>query len=158
MYSWIVKKLRTHISASHSPDVLAISFVIGNYIAFSPYLGLHSIEVIIFSWLLNLNMPLTFFAAYGINNPWTVLPIYTADYMVGYWFVHSCLKLDTLKWNPVWLDQFIHHIEGQFNVTCPCIWSFLIGGNLLGIGTSIVLYPVMKYLFKSWINEDIGNK
>lgn len=126
-----------------SPERIAASFCIGNYIAFSPFFGLHGVMVIIFSWLLSLNFGIMFAAAYGINNLWTAIPIYTADYLFGHWLVHSVLNLPAESLTPVWLDSVSTTFASYTGLAKPCMVSFLIGGNLLGIITSIILYPII---------------
>lgn len=77
-------------SQDQSPERLSASFCVGNYIAFSPYFGLHGVMVVICSWLFGLNFGIMFAAAYGINNLWTAIPIYTADYF--FWPLAGALR------------------------------------------------------------------
>lgn len=126
-----------------SPRQIAAAFCVGNYIAFSPFFGLHGIMVIVFSSLLSLNFGIMFAAAYGINNPWTAIPIYTADYFFGHWLVHSVLHLPAESLTPGWLDSISSTFANYTGLAKPCMVSFLIGGNLLGIITSIILYPII---------------
>lgn len=126
------------LKSNSSPSKLALSFCIGVYIAFSPFPGAHTIMMLAAQWLFKLNFPILFFAT-ALNNPWTAIPFFIVDYSFGYWFVHSLLGLD-----PVWaisLKRFL----GMGEV---CLWSFLVGGNLLGIGSALLSYPVMTRIFK----------
>ncbi len=134
-----------------SPSTLALSFCIGSYIAFSPFIFLHTVMVFIFGWLFKLNIPVTFAASCGINNPWTAVPIYVIDYVFGYWMVHSVGKMELS--NPSWMCWIENFIQNTLHLSKPCLWSFLIGGNLLGIIVSIVLYPVMKKIFTLLMKE-----
>ena len=147
MIKKVLSYLKKFVYQERSPQKLAISFCIGNYIAFSPFIGLHTVMVFIAAWLFSLNFPVTFAEAYGINNLWTAVPIYTADYIFGYWLVHKVIHLNGLLYNPHWFNLMCQFFEQKLGLVKPCIWSFLIGGNLLGILTSIILYPFMVKLF-----------
>ena len=98
---------------------LAASCALGAYIAFSPFVGLHTAMVFALSWLFTLNSTVTWAVSVAINNPWTMVPVYFSDYMVG----------DKLA-------QF-------FGFTLPASWAFLIGGNLLGLIIGVMLYPIV---------------
>ncbi len=116
---------------------LTRSFCIGVYVAFSPFPGAHTLMMIAFKYLFNLHFP-TLFIATSINNPWTMIPFFSGDYIFGYWLVHT-----VLGWHPSWLLSF----EKLFGSTSICIWSFLIGGNILGIIAALACYPVAKKIF-----------
>jgi uncharacterized protein (DUF2062 family) len=133
-----------------SPEKLALSFCIGNYIAFSPFPGLHTVMIFAFAWLFQLNFSVTFAAAYTINNPFTALPLYLGDYFFGYWLVHDYLHVDVQRFTP----SFVKSIESflqTLGIVNPCFWSFIVGGNVLGIALSLLLYPCMKYTFKKLV-------
>jgi len=149
----IMKFFKRFVSTDQSAHMLSLSFCMGNYIAFSPYIGFHTIMIFLFSWLFKLNPGVTFAAAYGINNIWTAIPVYTADYLFGYWLVHNILHLNVAAWNPAWMESIGTFCKTYLGFSNPCIWSFLIGGNLLGIISSILLYPLLKYIFTKIINE-----
>ena len=125
------------IMAGATPHNLTRSFCMGLYIAFSPFPGAHTVMMVATKYLFNLHFP-TLFLATSINNPWTMIPFFSFDYAFGYWFVHS-----VLKWEPTWIIS----LEKFFGVGKICVWSFLIGGNLLGIIAAILFWPVMKKLF-----------
>lgn len=129
------------MSSGCSPHKLALSFCTGIYIAFSPFPGAHTIMMFIFKWMLGLNFPVLFIAT-SINNPWTMIPFFSLDYVFGYWFVHVCIG-----WEPSWVISLVK-IFGYGKI---CLWSFLIGGNLLGIACGLLCYPIVYYIFKKFI-------
>lgn len=141
----VKKILHNAFEQKQSMHTLALSLCIGNYIAFSPFIGLHTVMVLVSVWLFNLNMPITFAIAYGVNNPWTAIPVYALDYLIGYWIVHDIAVLELQ--NPSWMAWIEYFIQNNLNLPKPCLWSFLIGGNVLGILTSIVAYPIALKLF-----------
>ncbi len=116
---------------------LTLSFCMGIYVAFSPFPGAHTIMMIILKYLFNLHFP-TLFIATSINNPWTMVPFYSFDYAFGYWFLRS-----VIGWNPTWNIS----LAAFFGSGKICVWSFLIGGNILGIMIALASYPLVNRLF-----------
>ncbi len=143
----LVNYLKKFVYKERSAQKLALSFCIGNYIAFSPFLGLHTVMVFIAVWLFQLNFPITLAVAYAVNNIWTAVPIYTLDYAFGYWLVHKVMRIKMLTYSPSWMAFINNFFELKLGLAKPCLWSFLIGGNLLGILTSLMFYPIVKKLF-----------
>lgn len=129
--------LKKILKSGASPKKLAISFCLGVYIAFSPFPGLHAVMMFFFSWLWGLNFPILFFAT-SLNNPWTLIPFYSTDYFFGYWLIH-----DVFGWNP----DFSISLAKVFGSGKICITSFLIGGNVLGVVSALLCYPLMLLLF-----------
>lgn len=116
---------------------LALSASIGIYIAFSPFPGMHTIMMIIATWLFGLHFP-TLFIFTSVNNPWTMIPCFSFDYAFGYWFVHKIIGCE-----PSWkisLTKF-------FGSGSICVWSFLIGGNIIAIVLACICYPFLYSFF-----------
>jgi uncharacterized protein (DUF2062 family) len=120
-----------------TPQRLSRSWCVGLYIAFSPFPGLHTVMMFACKYLFDLHFP-TLFIATSINNPWTMAPFYYFDYECGYWIIHSLLGL-----NPSWVIS----LAKIFGTGKICIWSFFIGGNVLGICSAFIGYPITTYLF-----------
>ncbi len=125
------------ITSGSSPHELALAFAVGIYVAFFPLPATHTIIIFLIYWLTGLNFPILFITA-SINNPWTAIPFYSVDYFFGYWVVH-----DLLCWNPAWSIS----LEKLFGSGKICLWSFIIGGNLLGVFLAMVCYPLMYRIF-----------
>ena len=124
-------------------DRLTRSFCIGLYIAFSPFPGVHAVIMIASKYFFNLHFP-TLFIATSINNPWTMIPFYSFDYAFGYWLVHSLLG-----WEPSWVIS----LERLFGSGQICLWSFFLGGNVIGLIAALVGYPIMKIIFKRFADN-----
>jgi uncharacterized protein len=135
--------LKKAIMSNHSPSKLALSFAIGLFISFSPYVGGHTIMTIASLWLFRLNLPVLLLGS-TLNNPWTMVPFFFADYGFGYWVVHSVLGLE-----PSWVIS----LERFFSCGKICFWSFFVGGNVLGIMSAMVSYPLMNALFKRLLTK-----
>lgn len=131
------------LGSGSSPHRLALSCAWGLYIAFSPFPGAHTVMMFMVKWFFDVHFPLLFLVT-SVNNPWTMIPFFTGDYLFGYWFVHSLLGCE-----PAWQIS-LAKIFGSGSI---CIWSFLIGGNLLGIGAALICYPLMLFIFKRMIQK-----
>ena len=68
-----------------------------------------------------------------------MVAFYGFDYFWGYWFLHTFLKI-----NPEWTISFAR-IFGSSEI---CIWSFIIGGSILGVFFALLSYPFIYILFK----------
>lgn len=121
---------------------LALSSAVGLYIAFSPFPFAHTIIMVAAKHFLKLNFPVLFITT-SINNPWTMIPFFSFDYAFGYWLIHTVLELD-----PGWTIS-LSNIFGSGSI---CLWSFLLGGNLLGIIAGVLGYPCMLYIFKKLVH------
>lgn len=129
--------LKAISGGTENASSLALTMAWGLYIAFSPFPGLHSVMILSVKWWLGLNLPMLFIFA-SINNPWTMIPFYSLDYVFGYWLLHNFLGFNNL-WN-ISLDK----IWGPSKI---CVWSFFVGGNVIGIVVAILSYPISKYVF-----------
>lgn len=129
-----------------SPRKLAISFCVGVYISFSPFVFLHTVMVFLFTWLFRLNLPAVWAGAF-VNNPWTMVPCYAAGYMVGEFSLGTVCGIDTAAINPSWMGGLNESLTYYTGMKAVSLWSFLLGGNLLGIVLGVMLYPVFKRIF-----------
>jgi uncharacterized protein (DUF2062 family) len=81
---------------------LAISFCVGTYIAFSPFPGFHTWITLLLAWIFSLNVAVVFAASIFINNPWSMLFIYSGDYFFGD-FLLRFVMTDTCSLDPQWM-------------------------------------------------------
>ncbi len=139
--------LKKLISFEKCPQKLALSFCMGSYIAFSPFLFFHTAMIFAFSWLFRLNTAVTFATAYFVNNPISMTAVYTADYAFGSWLFYDMLGINLRLYDPCWVQYLNHIFEKKIGIALPCFWSFMIGGNILAITISVILYPIMKTVF-----------
>ena len=110
------------------------SVAVGMYIAFSPFPGAHTCMILFSKFAFKLNFLILCLVA-SINNPWTMIPFYSFDYVFGYWITHDLLKL-TLPWQL--------SLGNLFGLGKVCVISFFIGGNLLGIVFAYISYFICK--------------
>ncbi len=126
------------LTSGWSVNKLTQSFCMGIFIAFFPIPGSHTVMMLLLKWLFRLNFPVLFVST-SINNPWTMIPLFSLDYIFGYWFIHKFFGF-----NPSWAIS-LGKIFGNGEI---CLWSFFIGGNVLGLFFALVSYPLVYCLFK----------
>jgi len=131
-----------------NPQVLALSVCIGVFIAFSPFVCFHTLMIIVSAWLFSLNFAVVMAASLFVNNPWTMVPVYSTDYLFGEWFLRKVIGVDALSLNPFWMEPLNGFVYKYTGIAGISFWSFMIGGNLLGLLVSVILYPVVKSIFK----------
>jgi len=140
--------LETMVLHERSITVLAASCALGGYVAFSPYLGMHTLMVVLFSWLFSLNFFVMLAASTIINNPWTMLPVYSSGYFIGELILGRWCGIDTMACNPSWVSSINTLVSTHIGLQGVAFWSFMLGGNLLGLLVAAMLYPTMKIVFK----------
>lgn len=127
------------------PSRFAAACSIAIYVAFSPFLGLHTAMIIVISWLFRLNFPIMLAVTLLINNPWSMVPIYGIDYFFGQWLL-ELLAINHYAYNPAWITMINERLVmalGHGNIS---LLAFLVGGNLLGLLFALIAYPLIKYM------------
>src|SRR5260221_202113 len=128
------------ILSERTPTKLAFASSIGVFIAFSPFLGVHWLMTIILSWMFSLNIAVVYAVAHVVNNPFTMIPLYIADYELGKLIVERLLGLNLIAYNPSWMDWLNVKIS-CLGISNLSLWTFIIGGNILGLGLALIMYP-----------------
>ena len=145
------KKVCSFLKNERCPRRLAFSVSLAVFIAFSPFVGFHTAMVFLFSWLFALNAAVLLAISMLINNPWTMVPIYAADHVVGDHLFYLC-GIDGMNLNPDWvcsLNEWIAHYTGLEGIS---FWAFLAGGNVLSIALAMTIYPIIRYISRRHTN------
>ena len=112
------------ILKERSTKKLTLAFCLGVYIAFSPFPGFHTAMVLVFSWLFGLNMAIVFASSCLVNNPWTMVPVYVADYVFGNWLCCRFLGTNMLDFNPLWMHPITAWICQKTGIAHISLASF----------------------------------
>ncbi len=134
----------TYLQRERCPRKLSFSVAVSVFIAFSPFIGLHTVMVLLFSWFFALNAGILLALSNSINNPWTMIPIYATDQVVGD-NVLSLFGINGMHLNPSWITSINHWLAHYTGISGISIWSFLIGGNLLSLLLALLIYPIVRY-------------
>lgn len=145
----VIKRIRSFFNwlllQEQSPRKLAFSICLGIYIALSPFVGMHTLMKIIFSRLFMLNFTVLFTVSTLINNPWTMVPVYGMGHYFGM-LLFGWFNIDALGWDPVWLSSYNAVLQKYIGISGFSLSAFLVGGNVLGIVMSVVMYPIVTYI------------
>jgi len=142
---------RRLLALDDPPERTALAFSIGVFIAFSPFLGLHTILATLVAFLFRFNKV----AIYGgtfINNPFfTLVPIIIASYAVGALILGRPLRIpasgiELLRHPHLLTANYYHKL---FRESRDILWPFTIGGMMLSVVCSLIAYPVTSSLLRA---------
>jgi uncharacterized protein (DUF2062 family) len=141
---------RRLLALDDPPERTALAFSIGVFIAFSPFLGLHTIMATLVAFLFRFNK----IAVYGgtfVNNPFlTFVPIVVASYAAGAFILGRPLRIpnagiELLKYPHLLTADYYRRL---FRESWDIVWPFAIGGMTLSVVCSLIAYPVTSSLLR----------
>ncbi|HEU4433123.1 MAG TPA: DUF2062 domain-containing protein [Pyrinomonadaceae bacterium] len=136
---------RRLLAIDDPPERTALAFSIGVFIAFSPFLGLHTIMATLIAFAFRFNK-IAIYTGTFINNPiFTLVPIIILSYAVGAFILGRPLSIpdegvELLK-DPHLLTREYYErvfVQSWNNV----VWPFTIGGTVLSVVCSLIAYPL----------------
>jgi len=130
----------------HTAQRFAITVCLGVYIGISPFVGFHTIMTFACAWFFSLNLGTLFAVSVLIHNPWTTIPVYTLDHVFGKWLLGVC-NVSYANLDPAWMEPFNSFIFHHTGISGLSLSAFLIGGNILAIGASVLMYPFAKWFY-----------
>ena len=142
---------RRLLALDDPPERTALAFSIGVFIAFSPFLGLHTILATLLALLFRFNK-VAIYAGTFVNNPFlTLVPIIAASYAIGAFALGRPLRIpaagiELLK-DPHLLTA--DYYRRLFRESWDIVWPFTIGGLVLSVLCSLVAYPVTSALLRA---------
>ena len=135
---------RRLLAIDDPPERTALAFSIGVFIAFSPFLGLHTIMATVLAFLFRFNKVAIYTGTF-INNPFfTLVPIIIGSYAVGAFFLGRPLSLpdeglELLKNPHVFSGDYYRRL---FTESWNIVWPFAVGGTVLSVVCSGLAYPL----------------
>jgi len=135
---------RRLLAIDDPPERTALAFSIGIFIAFCPFLGLHTIMATIVAFVFRFNK-VAIYAGTFINNPLlTLVPIIIGSYAVGAFLLGRPLKIPdeglALLKNPrIFTGEYYRQIFVQSRYL---VEPFALGGMVLSVVCSLVAYPI----------------
>ena len=143
--------LRRLLTLDDPPERTALAFSVGVLIAFSPFLGLHTIMATVLALVFRFNK-VAIYSGTFVNNPFlTLVPIILASYALGALVLGRPLALPeqgmALLRDPHLLTgSYWRELWAQFwEVLLP----FSIGGTVLSAVCSAAAYPVTLKLLRA---------
>jgi uncharacterized protein len=135
---------RRLLAIDDPPERTALAFAIGVFIAFSPFLGLHTIMATVVAFLFRFNK-IAIYTGTFINNPFlTLVPIIIASYAVGAFILGRPLSipdegLELLKNPRMFTGDYYRQL---FLQSWNIVWPFTVGATALSVVCSALAYPL----------------
>jgi uncharacterized protein (DUF2062 family) len=135
---------RRLLAIDDPPERTALAFSIGVFIAFSPFLGLHTIMATFIAFVFRFNKVAIYTGTFLNNPPLTLVPIIVASYAVGAFFLGRPLKIPP---EGVELLRNPHLFTGDyyrklFVQSLTIVLPFALGGMILSVVCSLIAYPL----------------
>jgi uncharacterized protein (DUF2062 family) len=143
---------RRLLALDDPPERTALAFSIGVFIAFSPFLGLHTIAATLIAFLFRLNK-IAIYTGTFINNPFlTIVPIIVASYAIGAFLLGRPLGIPAegiaLFRHP---QLFSGEYYGQlFGKSWQLLLPFAVGGLVLSVICSLITYPLTLRVLRAY--------
>ncbi len=139
-----------------SVSKVAWSCALGVYLAFSPFLGVQTVLVFIFSFLFRARASIVFAVLYLVNNPWTMVPIFFLDYGLGIWFF-KFLGIDWISLEPSWMrpvsDWLVAHVLHYIGMERIGLLPYFVGGNLIALPLTVLTFFVLRASLVAYQNH-----
>ena len=135
---------RRLLAIDDPPERTALAFSIGVFIAFSPFLGLHTILATLIAFAFRFNKLAIYTGTFLNNPPLTLVPIIVASYAVGALLMGRPLRIPE---EGVELLKSPHLLTGEyyrklFVESWSLVEPFAIGGMILSVVCSLIAYPL----------------
>ena len=131
--------LRVVLHTDDTPPRAALAFALGVFIAWTPVIGLHTLIALGMAFLLGLNR-VAVLAGTFVNNPWTIVPIYSASAYVGSVLIGADPDAPRFEGLTGWGDLW--ELLGQFR---PWIVPLTAGTLVLGVLSALLSFPIVLY-------------
>ena len=132
------EKFRSIFYVKDTPRRIALAFAIGVFMGISPFLGFHTIGAFFLAWLFGLNRLVAVVGVY-LNNPWTMVPIYTFCTWVGAKLIGMKQLLPDIDWKNI---TFMDMIDKLAHLILP----FFVGTITVGIVAAITSYFIIQIM------------
>ena len=146
------KTFRRLLAIDDPPERTALAFAIGVFIAFSPFLGLHTIMATAVAFLFRFNK-IAIYAGTFINNPFlTLVPIIIVSYAVGAFLLGRPVSipeegLELLKNPRIFSGDYYRLL---FIQSWNIVWPFSVGAMALSVVCSLLAYPLTLQMLRAY--------
>ena len=135
---------RRLLAIDDPPERTALAFSIGVFIAFSPFLGLHTIVATLIAFIFRFNKVAIYTGTFVNNPPLTLVPIIIASYAVGALLMGRPMRIPD---EGVELLKSPHLLTGEyyrrlFVQSLDILEPFALGGMILSFVCSLIAYPL----------------
>ena len=135
---------RRLLAIDDPPERTALAFSIGVFIAFSPFLGVHTIAATFIAFVFRFNK-IAIYTGTFINNPFiTLVPIIIASYAIGAFLLGRPLRipdegLELLEHPAIFSGDYYRRMFVQ---SWSIVKAFAVGATVLSVVCSAIAYPL----------------
>jgi uncharacterized protein len=153
-------RFRRLLTLDDPPERTALAFSIGVFIAFSPFLGLHTIAATLIALLFRFNK-IAIYTGTFVNNPFlTLVPIVVVSYAIGALLLGRPLRLsaegiDLLTHPKIFSSDYYRQL---FSQTWQIMLPFAVGGMLLSTVCSLAAYPLTLRALRAYHHRKLDSK
>jgi len=139
------QRIRHLLSLNDTPERLALAFSLGVFLTCTPFLGLHMLLAFAVAFFSGLNRVALLFGLF-VNNPWTLVPYYTAATYVGAWLMGSPTGeiFPDFEWSNILDIRFWAELPGQWQLLLP----MALGSTILAVFCAALSYPLALYAIR----------
>lgn len=151
---------RRLLAIDDPPERTALAFSIGIFIAFSPFLGLHTIMATVIAFVFRFNK-VAIYAGTFVNNPvFTLVPIIIGSYAVGAFFMGRPLRIpdegvELLKNPQLFTGEYYKQLFFQSRYI---VEPFVVGATVLSVVCSVVAYPITLRALRAYRSRKISER
>ena len=148
---------RRLLAIDDPPERTALAFSIGVFIAFCPFLGLHTILATFVAFVFRFNK-IAIYTGTFINNPFlTLVPIIVASYAIGAFILGRPLKIpdegvELLTHPAIFSGDYYRQI---FIQSWTIIKPFAVGATVLSVVCSLLAYPLTLKALRAYRRRKI---
>ena len=132
------RNLKALLNLDDTPERTALSFSVGVFLAFSPFIGLHAVIGLGVAFAFRLNKLAMMLGVF--SNPWVLLPFYA----FSTWFGMQITGMDgielpaDLTLRSIFTQEFLAWMATQWRLLIP---AFL-GSMILSVALGLAAYPI----------------
>jgi len=135
---------RRLLAIDDPPERTALAFSVGVFIAFSPFLGLHTIMATLIAFVFRFNKVAIYSGTFLNNPPLTLVPIIIASYAVGAVLLGRPWRIppegvELLKHPHLLTADYYRRLYVQ---SWYVVEPFALGGMVLSVVCSVIAYPL----------------
>jgi len=148
---------RRLLAIDDPPERTALAFSIGVFIAFCPFLGLHTILATFVAFVFRFNK-IAIYAGTFVNNPFlTLVPIIIGSYTIGAFILGRPLKIpdegvELLTHPAIFSGDYYRQI---FIQSWTIVKPFAIGATVLSVVCSLIAYPLTLKALRAYRRRKI---
>lgn len=138
--------LRELLLIKEPPERTALTFGLGVFISFSPFIGIHTVLALVLLLFVRLNR-LAFLAGVFSNTPWTIPPSLTLGTAIGIFVLRSDSRLPALSSETISSGQFWHELTTD---SLDLLGPFIVGNLVLSTALAFLAYTALKWFLRRY--------